>query len=67
MSFTNNEDLAFATRYPIRARSHDMSRIANSYTDDDLLKRHIQVVNTQTEFNKDKDKSNTHSNLPQSR
>ena len=64
MIFTNNEDLTFATRYSIRAWSHDMSRITNSYTDDDLLKRHIQVVSTQTEFNKDKDKSNTHSNLP---
>ena len=45
-------------------RGVDMSRITNSYTDDDLLKRYIQVVSTQTEFNKDKDKSNTHSNLP---
>jgi hypothetical protein len=44
-----------------------MSRIANSYTDEDLLKQHLQVVNTQTEFNKDKDKSNTHNNLPYSR
>ncbi len=45
MTFTNNEDLTFATRYSIRARSHDMSIITNSYTDDDLRKRYIQVVN----------------------
>jgi hypothetical protein len=34
-----------------------MSRITNSYTDDGLLKRYIQDVSTQTEFNKDKNKS----------
>lgn len=52
-TFTKNEDLTFANRYSIRGWSHEMSRIANSYTDDDLLKRFIQVVNTQTEYNKD--------------
>jgi len=43
MIFTNNEDLTFVTRFSITAWSHDMSRIANSYTDDDLLKRYIQL------------------------
>lgn len=43
MTFTNNEDLTFATRYSVRVWSHDMSRIANPYTDDDLLKRYIQL------------------------
>jgi peptidoglycan/xylan/chitin deacetylase (PgdA/CDA1 family) len=51
-TFTKNEDLTFANRYSIRGWSHDMSRIANAYTDDDLLKRFINVVNTQTEYNK---------------
>ena len=30
-----------------------MSRLSNTYSDDDLLNRFIQVVNTQTEYNKD--------------
>jgi peptidoglycan/xylan/chitin deacetylase (PgdA/CDA1 family) len=47
------KDLTFANRYSIRGWSHDLSRLVNSYTDDKLLNRFIQVVNTQSEYNKD--------------
>jgi len=47
------KDLTFANRYSIRGWSHDLSRLVNSYTDDALLNKFIQVVNTQTEYNQD--------------
>ena len=52
-TYTKKEDLTFANRYSIRGWSHDLSRLVNSYTDDKLLNRFIQVVNTQSEYNKD--------------
>jgi len=52
-TYTKKADLSFANRYSIRGWSHDMSRLSNTYSDDDLLNRFIQVVNTQTEYNKD--------------
>ena len=52
-TYTKKEDLTFANRYSIRGWSHDLSRLVNSYTDDELLDRFIQVVNTQSEYNKD--------------
>jgi hypothetical protein len=52
-TFTKNAELTFASRYSIRGWSHDMSRLSNTYSDDDLLNRFIQVVNTQKEYNKD--------------
>ena len=51
-TYTKKEDLTFANRYSIRGWSHDLSRLVNSYTDNDLLKRFIQIANTQKEHNK---------------
>jgi peptidoglycan/xylan/chitin deacetylase (PgdA/CDA1 family) len=52
-TYTKKDDLTFANRYSIRGWSHDLSRLVNSYTDDELLNRFIQVVNSQSEYNKD--------------
>ncbi|CAN5437919.1 hypothetical protein BH18THE1_BH18THE1_01660 [soil metagenome] len=52
-TFTKKEDLTFANRYSIRGWSHDLSRLVNSYTDEALLNRFVQVVNGQIEYNKD--------------
>jgi len=52
-TYTKKEDLTFANRYSIRGWSHDLSRLVNSYADDQLLNRFIQVVNTQSEYNLD--------------
>lgn len=52
-TFSKKAELTFANRYSIRGWSHDMSRLSNTYSDDDLLNRFIQVVNTQKEYNKD--------------
>lgn len=52
-TFTKKEDLTFANRYSIRGWSHDLSRLVNSYTDDELLNRFVQVVNAQNEYNKE--------------
>ena len=49
----NKKDLTFANRYSIRGWSHDMSRLVNSYSDKGLLNRFIQVVNSQSDYNKD--------------
>jgi peptidoglycan/xylan/chitin deacetylase (PgdA/CDA1 family) len=52
-TYTKREELTFANRYSIRVWSHDMSRLSNTYSDDALLNRFIQVVNTQTDYNND--------------
>jgi hypothetical protein len=39
--------------YSIRGWSHDLLRLENSLSDDELLNRFIEVVNTQSEYNKD--------------
>ena len=52
-TFAKKAELTFANRYSIRRSSHDMSRLSNTYSDDDLLNRFIQVVNTQNEYNKE--------------
>jgi len=49
----NKRDLTFANRYSIRGWSHDLSRLENSLSDDELLNRFIEVVNTHSEYNKD--------------
>lgn len=52
-TYTKKAELTFSNRYSIRGWSHDMSRLSNTYSDDDLLNRFIQVVNSQKEYNKD--------------
>ena len=46
-------DLTFANRYSIRGWSHDLSRLVNSYSNNELLNRFIDVVNSQSDYNKD--------------
>lgn len=50
-TYTKNGNLNYANRYSIRGWSHDQSRQVNSYSDDQLLRRFIQVVNTQNRYN----------------
>ena len=45
--------LNYANRYSIRGWSHDMSRLVNSYTDEELFDRFVKVVNSQSKYNKD--------------
>lgn len=45
--------LTYANRYSIRGWSHDMSRLVNSYTDEELFDRFVKVVNSQSKYNKD--------------
>jgi len=46
-------DVTFANRYSIRGWSHDLSRLVNSFSDNELLNRFINVVNSQSDYNKD--------------
>jgi peptidoglycan/xylan/chitin deacetylase (PgdA/CDA1 family) len=45
--------LTYGNRYSIRGWSHDMSRLVNSYTDEELFDRFVKVVNSQSKYNKD--------------
>jgi hypothetical protein len=45
--------LTYANRYSIRGWSHDLSRLVNSYTDEELFDRFVKVVNSQSKYNKD--------------
>ena len=45
--------LTYANRYSIKGWSHDMSRLVNSYTDEELFDRFVKVVNSQSKYNKD--------------
>jgi hypothetical protein len=47
--------LAYVNRYSIKGWSHDMSRLVNSYTDEELFDRFVKVVNSQSKYNKDGD------------
>ncbi len=51
-TYTKKGDLTFANRYSIRAWSHDASRHVNSYSDSQLMKTFIKIVNSQTKYNK---------------
>ena len=45
--------LTYVNKYSIRGWSHDMSRLVNSYTDEELFDRFVKVVNSQSKYNKD--------------
>jgi len=45
--------LTYANRYSIRGWSHDMTRLVNSYTDEELFDRFVKVVSSQSKYNKD--------------
>ena len=51
-TYTKNGKLNYANRYSIRGWSHDLSRIQNSYNDTALYNRFVQVVNSQSQYNK---------------
>jgi peptidoglycan/xylan/chitin deacetylase (PgdA/CDA1 family) len=51
-TYTTNGKLNYANKYSIRGWSHDLSRRVNSYDDPALFDRFIQVVNSQSEYNK---------------
>jgi hypothetical protein len=44
--------LTFVNRYSIRTWSHDAVKIDNSYDDSEMLEKFIEVVNSQTTYNK---------------
>ena len=50
--YSKKGDLTYANRYTIQGWSHDLSRRANSYDNPALFDRFIQVVNSQSEYNK---------------
>jgi len=51
-AYTKNGKLNYANQYSIKGWSHDLSRKVNSYDDPALYDRFIQVVNSQTKYNK---------------
>jgi len=51
-TYTKDGKLNYANKYSIRGWSHDLSRRENSYDDPALYDRFIQVVNSQSEYNK---------------
>lgn len=51
-TFDDSGDLTFVNRYSIRTWSHDAVKIDNSYDDSEMLEKFIEVVNSQTTYNK---------------
>jgi peptidoglycan/xylan/chitin deacetylase (PgdA/CDA1 family) len=51
-TYTKNGKLNYANKYSIRGWSHDLSRKVNTYDDSALFDRFIQVVNSQSNYNK---------------
>jgi hypothetical protein len=51
-TYTKNGNLNYANKYSIRGWSHDLSRQVNSYDNLALFDRFIEVVNSQSKFNK---------------
>jgi peptidoglycan/xylan/chitin deacetylase (PgdA/CDA1 family) len=51
-TYTENGTPSYASKYSIRNWSHDFEKVENSYTDSQALERFIDVVNSQTRYNK---------------
>jgi hypothetical protein len=51
-TFTKTGNLNYANQYSIRGWSHDLSRKVNSFDDPALYNRFVEVVNSQTKYNK---------------
>jgi peptidoglycan/xylan/chitin deacetylase (PgdA/CDA1 family) len=51
-TYTKDGKLNYANQYSIRGWSHDLSRKVNSYDDTSLYDRFVQVVNSQSQYNK---------------
>ena len=52
-TYTDNGTPTYANKYSIRNWSHDFEKKENSYSDSEALERFIQVVNSQSKYNKD--------------
>ena len=50
--YSKKGDLTYANRYTIQGWGHDLSRLVNSYDNPALFDRFIEVVNSQSEYNK---------------
>ncbi len=51
-TYTDNGTPTYANKYSIRNWSHDFEKVENSYTDPQALERFIEVVNSQSRYNK---------------
>jgi peptidoglycan/xylan/chitin deacetylase (PgdA/CDA1 family) len=51
-TYTENGTPTYANKYSIRNWSHDFEKVENSYTDSQALERFIDVVNSQSRYNK---------------
>ncbi|HEU4468865.1 MAG TPA: polysaccharide deacetylase family protein [Nitrososphaeraceae archaeon] len=52
-TFTDNGTPTYANKYSIRNWSHDFEIVENSYSESEALDRFIEVVNSQSQYNKD--------------
>jgi peptidoglycan/xylan/chitin deacetylase (PgdA/CDA1 family) len=52
-TYTKDGKLNYANQYSIRGWSHDLSRKVNAYDNPALFDRFIQIVNSQSKYNKD--------------
>jgi peptidoglycan/xylan/chitin deacetylase (PgdA/CDA1 family) len=52
-TYDDNGDLTFVNRYSIRTWSHDAVKKDNSYDNSEMLEKFIEIVNSQTKYNKD--------------
>jgi len=52
-TFTENGTPTYANKYSIRNWSHDFEKVENSYSDPQALQRFIEVVDSQSRYNKD--------------
>ena len=52
-TYTDNGTPTYANKYSIRNWSHDFEKVENSYSEDQALQRFIDVVNSQSKYNKD--------------
>ena len=52
-TYTDNGTPTYANKYSIRNWSHDFEKVENSYSEDQALQRFIDVVNSQSKYNKE--------------
>jgi peptidoglycan/xylan/chitin deacetylase (PgdA/CDA1 family) len=52
-TYDDNGDLTFVNRYSIRTWSHDAVKKDNSYDNSEMFEKFVEVVNSQTKYNKD--------------
>jgi hypothetical protein len=52
-TYDDNGDLTFVNKYSIRTWSHDAFKKDNSYDNSEMFEKFVEVVNSQTKYNKD--------------